>query len=157
MDESCTILLLNRLKFIIFDNELLLPLIMLILVQIMAGVGGCEGGGWGVLAGPAKKLTIEAKTLAGDNEARRPWLVVGGRELGLGGGEELIVSSPARAWDRCLGGYSTIPETPESPIAAFWRPPELRASPAACGGWSEIVEWLWRPAPTLGWPPGRLA
>ena len=119
MDESCTILLLDRLKFIIFDNELLLSLIILILVQMMAGVGGCEGEGWGVLAGPAKKLTIEAKTLAGDNEARRPWLVVGGRELGLGGGEELIVSSPARARNHCLGGYSTIPETPESPIAAF--------------------------------------
>ena len=157
MDESCTILLLDRLKFIIFDNELLLSLIILILVQMMTGVDGCGGGGWGVLAGPAKKLTIEAKTLAGDSEAIRPWLVGEGRELGLGGGEELIVSSPARARNHCLGGYSTIPETPESPIAAFWRPPELGASPAACGGWTEIVEWLWMPAPTLGWPPGRLA
>ncbi len=65
--------------------------------RIMTGVVGCEGGIEGVLAAPVKKLTIEEKTEAGDNEAIRPWLVGGGSELGLGGGEELIVSSPAQA------------------------------------------------------------
>ena len=99
MDESRTILLLDRLKFIVFDNELLLSLITLIFVQIITGVVGCGGGVWVVLAGPAKKLTIDEKTEAGDKEAIKPWLVGGGRELGLGlgGGGELIGSSPARA------------------------------------------------------------
>ena len=97
MDESRTILLLDRLKFIVFDNELLLSLITLIFVQIITGVVGCGGGVWGVLAGPAKKLTIDEKTEAGDKEAIKPWLIGGGRGLGLGGGGELIGSSPARA------------------------------------------------------------
>jgi hypothetical protein len=97
MDESRTILLFDRLKFIVFDNELLLSLITLIFVQIITGVVGCGGGVWVVLAGPAKKLTIDEKTEAGDKEAIKPWLVGGGRGLGLGGGGELIGSSPARA------------------------------------------------------------
>ena len=68
MDESCTILLLDRLKFIVLDNELLLSLITLIFVQMVTEVVECGGGVWGVLAAPAKKLTTDNLVFGKSNQ-----------------------------------------------------------------------------------------